>query len=400
VTRARPLPLLLSIALLAGCGSELAGPRGEVPGRAACLRQQEEEARRLGLPLEIEGLDGLRFVLVPRGEFVMGSPEGEPGRGEDEAGHFVRMITPYYIQRTEVTNAEFRAFRPAHASGVTAAGVPLDGDDQPAVNVTWLEAEEYAAWLTARDGRRRYRLPTEAEWEYACRAGSRTAFATGDVLPTSAASYAGGAPAATSAVASRDPNGWNLCDLHGNAAEWCRDWYAPYPSWALDSPQGPPRGEERVVRGGSWSAPAARARSAHRAHLPPGYRSPEVGFRVVAEVGYGDPEHGAHPLTFRTVDPSAEAGEVRDRPGYALRMISVVQRLTDRQIDLSPRWRTLEGETPLAMRMVPGKFYVYCWRVDGDKEIRGDEVKFVVPDDGPTIEVPVPLSDQHGSNRR
>jgi formylglycine-generating enzyme required for sulfatase activity len=395
----RPSSVLGLLLVLVACGPRDAAPPSETAPalRAEALRRQAEEARRIGFPLQIEGLDGLRFVLVPRGDETLGSPESEPGRQADESAHDVRLITPCYVQLTEVTNAQFRRWRPAHRSGATVAGHSLDGDEQPVVNVSWLEAEEYAAWLTARDGRWTYRLPTEAEWEHACRAGSGAAFATGDALSADVA--ARGSPA-TEPVASHAPNAWNLFDLHGNAAEWCGDWYAAYPLWVLDNPQGPQRGEERVVRGGSYAVPAPSLRCAHRAHLPPGYRGPEVGFRLVVEVGYGDAEHGAHAITFRTIDPSAVGGEERDRPGYALRMISVVKRLTDRQIELSPRWRSLEGRTPVSMRIVPGRFYVYCYRREGDREVRGDEVKFIVPDDGGVIEVPVPLSDQRGSNRR
>ncbi|MHC5011247.1 MAG: formylglycine-generating enzyme family protein [Planctomycetota bacterium] len=362
---------------------------------------REAEAETIGFPVRFENALGMHFELIPTGHFRMGSPLEERGRDPGEAPHEIGMVTPFYVQTTEVTNAWFRLWRSWHDSGRTSAGADLDGDDQPVVGVTHQEAERFALWLSERDPRWTYRLPTEAEWEYACRAGADTAFSFGDGPARAHANFAGSREVlATAPVASYAPNAWGLYDLHGNAAEWCQDRFAPYPVWRLDNPQGPLEGDERIVRGGSWASSPRRGRCAHRAHLLPGHRGPQVGFRLVALVGYGNEQYGAHAVTFVTIDPSATEGEERSRPGWPLRMISVVKRLTDRQIGLRPIWRELDGVTPVSLRLRPGRYYVYCYRRDGAVEIRGEEVKFDIPRDAPLIEAPVPLQEQRGSNRR
>jgi serine/threonine-protein kinase PpkA len=265
-------------------------PAALVPAWAAVGDLQKEAARRASLPVAFENPIGMRFVLVPAGTFTMGAPKAEEGRGGDESPFEATLTRPYYVQVTEVTNAHYRRFRPDHDSGLAAGGT-LGGDTQPVVKVTWDDAVAFAAWLTGQDPARAYRLPTEAEWEHACRAGTRTPFWFGATISTSQANYdgkgtyGGGArgeyrrvttPAGTFAA-----NPWGLYDVHGNVWEWCQDWYGPYPAVAAENPAGPATGEMRILRGGSWYDPPTKLRSAFRNTAAPTASGGLAGFRLV-----------------------------------------------------------------------------------------------------------------------
>jgi formylglycine-generating enzyme required for sulfatase activity len=167
-------------------------------------------------------------------------------------------------------------------------------DDLPVSCVTWEEANAFAAWLSRTD-RRTYRLPTEAQWEYACRAGTTTAFAYGDCLSMELANFndtglrpsacpAGKRPARLHLVAanSLSTNEWGLYHMHGNVAEWCYDYYDPYPDRAVKDPRGPATGVEKVIRGGHFLSRMTDCRSAKRSSFPPEYASSAVGFRLIA----------------------------------------------------------------------------------------------------------------------
>lgn len=156
---------------------------------------------------------------------------------------------------------------------------------RPVINVSWDDAKAFADWAGAQ-------LPTEAQWEYACRAGSQTPFNDGNCLSTNAANYDGNYPYSgcnsgaykekTMAVGSFAPNGWGLHDMHGNVWEWCADWYGDYPASAQSNPQGPSTGSPRVMRGGSWNYDAQYCRSANRSGYAPDNRDSNLGFRLVS----------------------------------------------------------------------------------------------------------------------
>jgi serine/threonine protein kinase len=247
---------------------------------------------------------GMLMVRLPAGEFLMGSPDQEKGRRPDEGPcHPVRLSREFHMSVTEVTNGQFQllmGYTPSQSSKAASRSLLL-----PVDNVTWWEAVEFCRRLTEKEQKEPwarpgwgYRLPTEAEWEYAARAGTHGPFAFGQVLelgrtavfkPDENDLYGIGGdpqrpPALAEEVGHRRQNALGLQDMHGNIAEWCADWYAPtYPAegTARIDPIGPPDGERRVVRGGSFALPASACRSAARSALRPETRRPDVGFRVV-----------------------------------------------------------------------------------------------------------------------
>ena len=229
---------------------------------------------------------GMSFVSIPAGAFIMGSPEDEPGRNPDEISHEVTISQAFYLQTTPVTQGQWRALMDENPSNFSDGG-----DDCPVEGVSWNDCQEFIQRLNAR-GEGAYRLPTEAEWEYACRAGSLTAFANGEITrlfgepePNLDAMgwYSGNSGRRTHPVAQKEPNRWGLYDMHGNVSEWCQDWYGPYPETPQVDPAGPPKGTERVFRSGSLFGNALTCRSAHRAKWPPQSRSKfqVLGFRLV-----------------------------------------------------------------------------------------------------------------------
>ncbi len=261
-----------------------------VPPWAMVSPAQIEEAFRLQLSVAYRhDQTHMRFVLVPGGTFTMGSPDSELGRYDDEGPQHEVTISPFYLAITETTNAQFRRFKAEHDSGTG-----LDGADQPVVQVSHGEASAFAAWLAERGVLPGARLPTEAEWEYACRAGTTTCFSFGDMLSTDQANYdgsrgsQGGSPGwyrgKTLPVGRLGHNPWGLYDMHGNAWEWCSDWMAPYSALAQRDPQGPASGGSRVLRGGSWLADPWNVRAAFRAGLAPGDRYDRIGFRLALPV--------------------------------------------------------------------------------------------------------------------
>jgi formylglycine-generating enzyme required for sulfatase activity/serine/threonine protein kinase len=257
------------------------------------------------VPEPFTNTQGMKMVRLEGGTFRMGSPDGEPGHRPDEGP--VREVTirgPLFMSTYEVTNGQFLKVYGSNPS--RAANRAARGDHLPVDSVTWDEATEFCRKLTEKEKGQpwwrkgwEYRLPTEAEWEYACRAGTDgpTAFGPkldhlthGVFLPTA------GDPVGTGAdpekakplqfpqeAGKTEANKFGLHDMHGNVAEWCRDWYRSeaYKDAARDNPQGPADGDKRVVRGGSFNAPAAAARSAAREGRRPNERAANVGFRVV-----------------------------------------------------------------------------------------------------------------------
>ena len=224
----------------------------------------------------------IEWVEIPGGTFLMGSPANEPGRQGDE-DQIKITISPFKMSKYEITFAQYDLF-----CGETGRAKPKDNtwgrENRPVINVNRVDADAFAKWLGCR-------LPTEAEWEYACKAGSDTPFNTGNNLTTDQANYDGNYPyngnatglyrQKTSPVGSFAPNVWGLYDMHGNVWDWCSNWYGDYPNAPANNPQGPSEGQVKIYRGGSWGSDAEVSRSAYRNHLNPNNKSDFIGIRLV-----------------------------------------------------------------------------------------------------------------------
>jgi len=231
---------------------------------------------------------GMEFVLIPSGTFMMGSPTSEFERSSDEIQHEVTLTKSFYLQTTEVTQGQWFAIMGSNPSYHNDCG-----DDCPVETVSWNDCQLFINELNQREGTTKYRLPTEAEWEFACRAGTTTPFNTGNCLSTNEANYwgdipytgcpSGAYPFKTVPVKSFSPNAWGLYDMHGNVLEWCSDWYGDYPSSAVADPEGPSSDTFRVLRGGCWYYKAGLCRSAHRTGGMPDDRGNVSGFRIVRD---------------------------------------------------------------------------------------------------------------------
>lgn len=262
--------------------------RGDDETRASSRPRGSTERQRPG-PGAAEGevvvFDlKLTLVRIEPGSFMMGSPAGETGRHRNERRHKVTLTKPYWIGATEVTQAQYEALTGENPSN-------FRGDSRPVEQVSWHDAVAFCRKLTERERRagrlpegQVYRLPTEAEWEYACRAGSETAYSFGDDadgldryawyyensgdvrLEDSSWTHvkSKNSRCRTHEVARKAANPWGLYDVHGNVSEWCSDWYGPYPRSAVTDPTGPAKGSSRVHRNGCWGSVAVQCRSAFR----------------------------------------------------------------------------------------------------------------------------------------
>ncbi|MDR1534954.1 MAG: SUMF1/EgtB/PvdO family nonheme iron enzyme [Planctomycetota bacterium] len=247
------------------------------PGNAPAGRNREE--------IPLPGGESLKLAPIPAGTFSMGSPGSESGRRDDEVQHEAVISRPFHMGVHEVTQAQWRAVMGTNPGR-------FEGDRLPVEQVSWEDATAFCRRVSELTGRR-VRLPTEAEWEYACRAGTGTAFNTGETIGPHQANYNGdhvygeGAKGAyrqeTAEVGSFPGNAWGLHDMHGNVWEWCSDWYGGYPAGSASDPKGPESGAYRVLRGGGWHSFPWSCRSASRYMIDPGYRNHGFGFRVVMD---------------------------------------------------------------------------------------------------------------------
>jgi len=231
-----------------------------------------------GKPFTIPDLS-IEMLWVKPGTFEMGSPSSEKDRDDDETPHAVTLTEGYWLGKHEVTQAQWEKVMGSNLSR-------YKGGDRPVETVSWTEVTSFCAKLTASEraaGRlpagMTYQLPTEAQWEYACRAGTKTAFSFGNSLTSSQANIRGG-PRETTDVGKYPANAWGVHDMHGNVYEWCADWYEEYPTGTARDPVGPAVGSGRVIRGGSWFRTADYARSAYRAGIGPASSSNRLGFRL------------------------------------------------------------------------------------------------------------------------
>lgn len=230
---------------------------------------------------------GMAFAWIPPGTFTMGSPPGEPGRDSDETPHEVTLTRGFYMQTTEVTQAQWNALMESDPSYYKECG-----GNCPVNRVCWTDAMEFIRRLNTREAAGMYRLPTEAEWEYACRAGSQDAFSNGPLKELACAYdtnmdkmgwHKGNAGKGLHEAAQKTANAWGLFDMHGNIWEWCQDRKGPYGDRPRTDPTGPTRGEMRVIRGGSWSSDDRDCRSANRLYATECTRNAGIGFRLVME---------------------------------------------------------------------------------------------------------------------
>lgn len=294
---------------------------------SAAAKQRKRWASFLGIPAEVVNSVGTRMLLIPTGEFLMGSPQMEEGHSQDEKQHPVRLTQPYFLGAHPVTVGEFWKFvndtgyrtdaenDPRGGYGFDASKGKLEqspnfswrdpgfaqSDNHPAVNITWNDAISFCQWLSKRE-RIIYRLPTEAEWEFACRAGTESRYFCGDD-PEFLVKYGNVADGSTRAkfpqwptitsfggfiftapVESFAGNAFGLHDMHGNVWEWCADRYGKnyYGESPLMDPQGPEKGENRVLRGGSWMNAPLLTRSAKRLNQRPNQFFIANGFRLAA----------------------------------------------------------------------------------------------------------------------
>jgi formylglycine-generating enzyme required for sulfatase activity len=244
----------------------------------------------------------LKLLLIRAGKLVMGSPSDQLERKKDEPRHSVAITRHFYLAEVEVTREQYKA--------AIDGKVPADLEDpeDPVTHVSWHDAVAFCKKLSKQTGRM-VRLPTEAQWEYACRAGTNTAFNTGDKFTRKNANFNGKYiyglgdltlqettpwPVKLMAVRNFKPNPWGLYDMHGNVAEWCRDWYGPYrfekddPQKQVKDPAGPPQGTKRILRGGAWRTKPTTCRSAAREAALPEDKADDIGLRIIIEVELRD----------------------------------------------------------------------------------------------------------------
>lgn len=225
----------------------------------------------------------IEFVEITAGTFTMGSPTTEVDRYADEVQHEVTLST-FKMSKFEITFEQYDLFCDA-TRRIKPSDDGFGRGNRPVIHVTWDEASAFAAWIDCR-------LPTEAEWEYACRAGSTTPFYTGNNISTDKANFDGNYPynkgekgifrKKTTPVGSFEPNAFGLYDMHGNVWEWCSDFYGPYSKEPQIDPKGPEKGIYHPIRGASWFFASRFCRAARRGTNVPDYHGDDLGFRVVA----------------------------------------------------------------------------------------------------------------------
>ena len=271
-----------------------------------------------GEPKTVQNSIGMKLAAIPAGSFVMGAGADVPksmaeyaARDYDESpAHPVRISKPFLMGVTEVTNAQYEQFDPAHKAWRGRDGVSKT-DDEPVTFVTWNQAVAYCEWLSKKEGKP-YRLPTEAEWEYACRAGTTTPFATGEKITPAQANIGtspDGKPLLTATVGSYPANPWGLHDMHGNVLEWCLDWHGAYEAGEQTDPVGRDAGYARIARGWCYHKPEKATgfplkywRSSNRSGFLPVDANRLTGFRVVqAEKPLTKPLPEVIPLNRRDV---------------------------------------------------------------------------------------------------
>jgi len=287
--------VLLGLLLIGivGCGGEETSPGDAATPSSSAVTPVKAENAAAGAPktkpgsepnvpggMEVTNSIGMKLQLIPAGEFMMGSPGTESDRSDNETQHRVSITKPFYLGVTEVTQEQYQKVMGTNPS-------QFKGPQNPVEQVSWADAVEFCGKLSAMPAEKTaghvYRLPTEAEWEYACRSGTTTAYSFGDDASRLGdyGWFEGNSELSTHPVGEKKPNAWGLYDMHGNVWEWCQDRYGDYPSGSATDPTGATSGSLRVFRGGSWFFNAWICRSADRCRFAPGFRSLSLGFRVL-----------------------------------------------------------------------------------------------------------------------
>jgi formylglycine-generating enzyme required for sulfatase activity len=253
------------------------------------------DGRPKELSFDFGGDVKMEMVLIPAGEFPMGSPDSDKNAHSDEKPqHRVRITKPFYLGKYPVTQEQWEALMGGNPSSFSGPKNPVD-------TVAWAICQKFLEKLNrkfdAKPGK--FELPTEAQWEYACRAGSTTRYCFGDDESqlSKYAWYGKNSGVKTHTIGEKKPNAWGLYDMHGNIWEWCADWYDGYKSFPVDDPSGPATGTTRVIRGGGGKFAASLCRSASRIHFEPWQSFSSLGFRVCLippeKWGAGRSERGA-----------------------------------------------------------------------------------------------------------
>lgn len=302
----------LLLALLVGAACRKSSSSGANGRPVRSTFKWETETRQPGDPCVVAQGTNIEFQLVwipstvstawsdigdGRPVYRRGSPPDEAGRDIDETAHDVKLTQGFWMGRYEITQEQYTHFAEFDPSRYQRKGNPVE-------NVSWNDAKHYCmklsvawsseTWTVSADIARSnwyFRLPTEAEWEYACRAGTKTRYWCGNLMTVTQANFHPATPIITSTgrrkrtfpkhVGRYQPNPWGLYDMHGNLSEWCEDWYGPYPPYEVTDPKGPPKGSLCVYRGGSWYNTVKRCRSAERLGFRPLDKNYDIGFRLV-----------------------------------------------------------------------------------------------------------------------
>jgi formylglycine-generating enzyme required for sulfatase activity len=283
VASMRITPFVLLLFAMLGCGSGTEPAKSPVaayttPVAARVKKHMTPAQLALGDP--VVNSVSMLLVPIPAGEFQMGSPDSDSNAFRfEKPQHLVKITKPFYLNVYEVTQQQYEKVmgsKPSH----------FKGPQNPVEQVSWNDAVEFCRKLSEQESVE-YRLPTEAEWEYACRAGTTTKYSFGDSESELGdyAWYSENASGTTHPVGGKKPNAWGLYDMHGNVFEWCQDWYGDYHRAAtVTDPTGPSNGSYRVYRGGGWGSDSVNCRSAYRDGNSPVIRRDYLGFRVVRDI--------------------------------------------------------------------------------------------------------------------
>jgi formylglycine-generating enzyme required for sulfatase activity len=255
-----------TLSLQQGCGDENGAGAPSATAPAAASTGTGASGVGVAGPAETLSVDlgggvKMEFVLIRPGSFMMGS---DAGSDSEKPAHKVNITKPFYLAKYEVTQAQWRAVMGEDQSY-------YKGDANPVDSVSWNDCQTFLSKLSEKAGGVPFRLPTEAEWEYACRAGSTAKYSFGDSDSdlVNYAWYTANSGNTSHPVGEKKPNAWGLYDMHGNVWEWCQDWYANYPAGDVSDPQGPSSGHARVLRGGGWGVIEVGCRSAYRLSYDP-----------------------------------------------------------------------------------------------------------------------------------
>ncbi|MBN2526568.1 MAG: formylglycine-generating enzyme family protein [Deltaproteobacteria bacterium] len=246
-----------------------------------------------------------RFRWIPPGEFLMGSPESESERYDNEVQHRVELTKGFWLADTACTQQLWQAVMGDNPS-------KFKGKHRPVENVNWHDCVRFIERINKENSGLNLSLPTEAQWEYACRAGTMTPFSFGDNISSDFVNYVGKRDG-TVDVKSLPPNSWGLYEMHGNVYEWCEDWFDDYPTGKAVDPKGPDEGVSRVVRGGSWLYFGRDCRSANRYRHLPDFRDLIIGFRLSR--GQVALRPVAEPISEESEVAGTDTGEATSEPG-------------------------------------------------------------------------------------